>query len=146
MSVAGEGNVQPTPDPELLRAAKDASHRAYAPYSHFYVGCAVRSVSGAIYSGCNVENESFPAGVCAERAAVAAAIAREGPQPEIMDILVYALGSDRQHTACAPCGICRQVIYECAPRATVGFFIADGEYIEVGAVDLLPHAFRGHLK
>jgi cytidine deaminase len=133
-------------DANLLSAAKAAARHAYAPYSQFFVGCAVRTVSQAVYVGCNVESESFPAGVCAERAALAAAIAAEGPSTTIERILIYAIGPDRKHTACSPCGVCRQMIYEVAPRAKVGFFIVEGKFVDVPAGDLLPYAFRGHLR
>jgi cytidine deaminase len=133
-------------DADLLSAAKAAARHAYAPYSQFFVGCAVRTANRAVYVGCNVESESFPAGICAERAALAAAIAAEGPNTTIERILVYAIGPDGKHTACSPCGVCRQVIYEVAPRATVGFFMAEGEFVDVQAGGLLPYAFRGHLR
>ena len=135
-----------SPNPHLLGAAEKAARHAYAPYSHFHVGCAVRTRSGAVYVGCNVENESYPAGVCAERAAVAAMIAAEGATAIIDQILVYAIGPDGAHTACSPCGMCRQFIYELAPDAAVGFFLSDGEFVEVNARELLPHAFHGQLR
>jgi|HubBroStandDraft_4_1064222.scaffolds.fasta_scaffold233498_1 cytidine deaminase len=146
MSVKAGSKNSPAPDPDLLAAAVAASQRAYAPYSRFYVGCAVRTASGVIYSGCNLENESFPAGVCAERAALAAAVVAEGPTPAVTKMLVYAEDSERKHTACAPCGVCRQVIIETAANARVAFFGDGCDFIELEARDLLPHAFKGHLR
>jgi cytidine deaminase len=147
MSVVAEPKGRPAPNPDLLGVAMAASRRAYAPYSRFYVGCAVQTESGAVYAGCNLENESFPAGLCAERAALAAAVAAEGPAPVVLRMLVYAEDAERKHTACAPCGMCRQVMIETAPDAAVGFFFdKDCAYVELNAPDLLPYAFKGHLR
>jgi cytidine deaminase len=146
MPAKPERKTKAGPDPDLLEAAKRAAGNAYAPYSRFCVGCAVRTSSGKIHVGCNLESESFPAGMCAERAALAAAVAAEGEKLKVDRILVYATGVDGHHTSCSPCGVCRQVIYEVAADATVGFFAAGNEFVETAAVDLLPWAFRGHLR
>jgi cytidine deaminase len=130
-----------SPSPELLQAAKQAASHAHSPNSRFHVGCAVRTATGKIYTGCNVENVSHPAGICAERAALAAAVVAEGPMPAVERILVYAEDASRLQTPCAPCGICRQVMAELAPRASVGFFLAGNEFFERSTAELLPFAF-----
>ncbi|MGB1287051.1 MAG: cytidine deaminase, partial [Aggregatilineales bacterium] len=84
---------------------------AYAPYSNFKVGAALRSASGKVYSGCNVENASYPAGICAERTALVKAIS-EGQRTFSMIAIVTANGG-------SPCGICRQMLYEFAPELRV---------------------------
>jgi cytidine deaminase len=135
----------PSPDAALLAKAEQAAKRAYAPYSRFRVGCAIRTASGKIHSGCNVENESYPAGICAERSALAAAVAAEGPTPTIEQIVIYALGSDGKQVPCSPCGVCCQVLGEIASQASVGFLAADG-YKELTTSQLLPYSFHGQLK
>jgi cytidine deaminase len=77
-------------DRELLRAAKQALAKAFARYSSFKVGAAVRTRSGNVYLGCNVENVSHPVGTCAERNVVAAAVLAEGPKTEIIAIAIAA--------------------------------------------------------
>lgn len=98
-------------DWESLRsAARDARGMAYAPYSSFRVGAALLA-SGRVFAGCNVENASFPVGICAERAALAAAVAAGCRDLEA----VLVLGPK----PVAPCGMCRQALAEFNPRAAV---------------------------
>jgi cytidine deaminase len=96
----------------LFESARRAQANAYAPYSRFKVGAAVRAPSGGLYGGCNVENASYPVGLCAEAAAIAA-MARAG-ETRICDILIYAEGE----ALTTPCGACRQRIREFADAAT----------------------------
>jgi cytidine deaminase len=119
---------------ELFERAKQARDRAYAPYSRFPVGAALRAASGAIFSGANVENAAYPLGLCAETSAIAAMIA--GGDREIMEILV--LGPKR----IAPCGACRQRISEFA-KGSVLVYLADdsGGCGRHALSELLPHAF-----
>jgi cytidine deaminase len=93
----------------LVDAAKAAREAAYAPYSKFTVGAAILSSSGNIYTGCNVENASFGATICAERAAISAMIVAGDREP-----LVCTIVSGRKDPA-PPCGICRQVLAEFGP-------------------------------
>jgi homotetrameric cytidine deaminase len=123
-------------DRELIGRAAEVSRHAYVPASHFAVGAALRTASGAIHVGCNVENASYGLTICAERAAVAAAVAAEGPGVEIAAI---AVSTDAAAT-CSPCGACRQVIAELGPRAAV-LYQHDGRHVSRAIAELLPDAF-----
>jgi cytidine deaminase len=119
---------------ELFERAKQARGRAHAPYSRFQVGAALRAASGAVYAGANVENASYPLGICAETSAIAAMVA--GGDREIKEFLV--LGPKR----IAPCGACRQRMSEFA-KGLVLVYLADesGNCSRHSLSDLLPHAF-----
>lgn len=94
---------------QMLELSARARSRAYAPYSKFLVGACVRSGSGAFFTGCNCENASYPLGICAETAALAAMV--QAGEREVQDILV--LGSGQGAAALTtPCGGCRQRILE----------------------------------
>src|SRR5262245_37718221 len=99
----------------LLPAARLAVERAYAPYSRFRVGSAVLTGSGSVYSGCNVENRSYGLTICAERAAVFAAVAAEGPGTSIAALAVVC----DPERPCSPCGACRQEIGRASCRERV---------------------------
>ncbi len=103
-------NAAANPIDELFEAASAARANAYAPYSRFCVGAAVRSASGAIYRGANVENASYPVGVCAEAVAIAAMVV--AGERSIVEILVLGDGD----ALATPCGACRQRIVEFAER------------------------------
>jgi cytidine deaminase len=120
----------------LLEKARDGLSRAYAPYSGMRVGAAVLTRTGQVYLGVSVENASYGLTVCAERAAIFNAVAREGPE---MRLKALAVVSD-QPGPCPPCGACRQVIFEFGPDATVIFQGKDG-LEEVSIARLLPGAF-----
>ena len=119
---------------ELLKKAEEASQYAYAPYSHFQVGAAVLCVDGSIYTGCNVENASYPAGLCAERNAVGSAVAAG-----VTVFRALALcGSTEDYTT--PCGLCRQFLAEF--RVPVVYCArSEEDYIVMAAEELLPRAF-----
>jgi cytidine deaminase len=120
----------------LLALAKSALTHAYAPYSKFQVGAAVLTESGAIYSGCNVENSSYGLTNCAERTAIFSAVACEGPQMRIRAVAVWT----NPEVPCAPCGACRQVIFEFGASAIILFQGLTG-LSEVRASELLPQGF-----
>jgi homotetrameric cytidine deaminase len=120
----------------LLAAARAATKRAYAPYSGFRVGAAVLTEAGTLVTAVNVENASYGLTICAERAAIAAAVAQEGPGMRIRAIAVVTA----DEVPASPCGACRQVISEFGPNATVLFQGADGIEITTSA-ELLPHGF-----
>ena len=119
----------------LLEAAREVRERAYAPYSNFFVGAAVLCSSGKVYAGCNVENAAYPAGICAERSALSAAIA--AGERDVVRLVVVA---DSLRPV-SPCGMCRQVIAELAPRAAVLLANLQGAQEETTPQALLPGAF-----
>ena len=127
----------------LVAAAREASERAHAPYSGIHVGAAVRSTSGAVYRGANVENAAYPLGNCAETSAIAAAVAAEGTEFRIAEIAVWATDNGGRGIACSPCGGCRQRIQELAvdEHVNVHFPWQGGETRTTRIGDLLPFAF-----
>jgi homotetrameric cytidine deaminase len=98
--------LTPAPDPELLAMAREAAGRAYAPYSHFPVGAAVRTADGRRYAGANVENAAYPQGQCAEASALGAMVAGGGGT--VVEVVVAAPSEQE----CTPCGGCRQRLRE----------------------------------
>jgi cytidine deaminase len=106
----------------LLDQARRAREAAYAPYSHFRVGAAVLTAAGEIFSGCNIENASLGATICAERVAILAAVAAG-----CRDLTALAVVADTPDPV-APCGLCRQVL--------------TGRWRLVNLKELLPLAFR----
>lgn len=119
----------------LVEAATEAMSRAYAPYSGFRVGAALATTDGRVFVGCNVENSSYPAGICAERGAVAAAIANGGRSFAVM---VVATEAERPTP---PCGICRQVLMEFAPGLEIVSVTSGGAMTRWDLRDLLPVPF-----
>ena len=133
----GAMNAQPQPaSHDTLRAAATAAMgRAYAPYSEFRVGAALLASDGTIIAGCNVENSSFPAGICAERGAIAAAVASG-----YRDFTELAIVTDADDPT-SPCGMCRQVLMEFAPNLQVMSYTTSGAEARWSLADLLPHPF-----
>jgi len=123
-------------EPELLSAARAAQSNAHAPYSHFPVGAALRTPSGRVFTGCNVENASYPQGTCAEAGAIAAMAAAGERAIEV--ILTIADGD----MLATPCGGCRQKIREFATPATV-IHVAGPEGVRKSYTmdELLPDSF-----
>ena len=120
----------------LLKAATAVRDNAYAPYSHFKVGAAVRGASGRIYQGCNVENAAYPEGTCAEAGAIAAMAA--AGEREIAEVAVIADSDD----PVTPCGGCRQKLAEfAAPDVVVTMSGKGGNSVAMTIADLLPGAF-----
>lgn len=120
---------------KLVQAALKARERAYAPYSHFRVGAALLGSSGTIYTGCNVENASYGATICAERTALVKAVS-EGEQS--FQALVIASGSPEP---VAPCGICRQVLVEFGNDLKLWLVNTEGKTIETSLKECFPNAF-----
>lgn len=122
----------------LIEAARAAREQAYCPYSGFAVGAAVLTEDGGVFSGCNVENASYSLSLCAERAAIAAAVAGGMQQGELAAL---ALVADTPQPV-TPCGACRQVIMEFAAEGcrVVSTTLA-GETRVDSAENLLPEAF-----
>lgn len=126
-------------DADLMQLAKDARQMAHAPYSHFLVGVAVVDENGAVHVGCNVENASYPEGICAETNAIGSMIAAGGRR--ICRIAV-AGGRDRLET-CQPCGGCRQRISEFADETTQILTLNAAGALETTGIDrLLPARFK----
>jgi cytidine deaminase len=121
----------------LLEAARIVRERAYAPYSNYQVGAAVLTGSGKIYTGCNIENASFGATVCAERVAVASAIAA-GER----EIKALAVVTDGQNPG-PPCGICRQFLVEFADDLPIFLGNLQGQVVLGNLSDYLPKSFHG---
>jgi cytidine deaminase len=120
----------------MFDAARAAQARAYAPYSRFLVGAAVRSASGTIYAACNVENAAYPQGACAETGAISAMV--NAGERRIGEILVIGDGED----LCTPCGGCRQRIREFAAPDTPIHIAGPGGVRATFTLDqLLPHSF-----
>jgi cytidine deaminase len=127
---------------DLVAAAREAASRAYAPYSKFQVGAAIRLTDGRIVTGANVENASYGLSLCAETVALAK-IANDGLLGEVTEIAVTALQSA---TPVYPCGRCRQIINEAAQLGDRDIAIhcasGDGSAVERHMLSiLLPHAF-----
>ena len=125
---------------QLVQEAKAVRERAHAPYSRYQVGAAILTKRGSIYVGCNVENASFGATICAERGAIMQMVAAGETDPIACAVVTRDGGS--------PCGICRQVLSEFAvdmPIVLVDLASSEGESGKVVQLaDLLPLAFRLH--
>jgi cytidine deaminase len=139
-ALEGSGMVQLSPQERdmLLAAARQAFQRAYAPYSNFYVGAALLTEQGEVFSGCNVENASYGLTNCAERSAIFTAV--QSTKAAKLNIRAVAV-VNRNNVPCSPCGACRQVIFEFGENAIVIFQGQKG-YVEVPIRDLLPESFR----
>ena len=123
----------------LVAAARAARERAYAPYSRFAVGAAALTASGQIFPGCNLENAAYPASICAERVALFNAYA-SGER----EIVALAIIADTASPV-SPCGTCRQVLLELAPRCTVVLANMHGETQITTPGDLLPGGFTAEV-
>jgi len=120
---------------KLAERARDASRRAYMPYSRFAVGAAVESATGRQFSGCNVENASFGLTICAERNAVFQMVA--AGERELVRVVIYTPTPEPT----SPCGACRQVLFEFGPDAEV-VSVCDGEgELRTTVRELLPRGF-----
>ena len=120
---------------ELIQAAVSMQEKAYCPYSSFPVGAALECADGTVFTGCNVENAAFSPGICAERTAVAKAVS-EGHR-DFVRLAVAGRGKD----FCTPCGVCRQVLEEFAPKLEILCVSGTGEVLETNLEELLPHGF-----
>ena len=121
---------------ELIEKALEAREKAYAPYSKFKVGVAVLTAGGKIYTGCNVENASYPVGICAERVAMSKAVA----DGETEFTVIAIVGSGENY--CMPCGMFRQFMAEFCKEdfeIIVAKSVDDYKIMKMG--ELLPYTF-----
>ncbi len=118
----------------LIDLANEARRRAYAPYSHYPVGAALRTKSGKLYTGVNIENSAYPQTMCAERVAIFKAVSEGELEFEVIVVATNNGGS--------PCGGCRQVMAEFGLDTVVLFANGKGELVKETTVEeLLPGAF-----
>ena len=123
-------------DEQLINLAREAMARSYSPYSHYPVGAALHSTDGRIFLGCNIENASFGATICAERVAMSKAVSEGATE---FDVMAIATGD----TPGWPCGICRQFISEFSPDLRIIVTWGDGAHVEESSLKaLLPHQFE----
>jgi homotetrameric cytidine deaminase len=129
--------ISPAQQAALLSAAREAAQHAYAPYSGFRIGAALLLEGGEIVTAANVENASYGLSICAERSAVARAIAQEGPALRIHAVAVTNLNN----APSPPCGACRQVLAEFMPPNGLVLFPFDGKSQTHTLAELFPLGF-----
>ena len=122
---------------ELCQKAMDMMEVAYCPYSHFPVGAAVECSDGSVFTGCNIENAAYGAGICGERTAMSKAVS-EGHR-DFVRIAIAGKSDD----FCVPCGICRQFMMEFAPNLEIICLNGKGESKKFTLPELLPYGFNG---
>lgn len=125
----------------LVETAKKAAGNAYCPYSHFHVGAALLTSEGIIYTGCNVENSSYGATICAERTAAVKAVSESSRNFSAIAVVGYRDTADDM-SFCMPCGICRQFLCEFA-SGSFEIIVTDNTQIKIYTLsELLPEAFK----
>jgi cytidine deaminase len=129
-------------DEDLVRLAREAAGKAYAPYSNFHVGCAIESIDGEVVTGANMENACYRLGVCAEQSALTAAQHRFG----LEKVARIAVSGGSGAVVCTPCGGCRQAILEAAQLSSRDIEIlcasGDGSAVEQHMIgQLIPFGF-----
>jgi len=120
----------------LVVRARGVQANAWAPYSRFPVGAVLEAHDGRCFDGCNVENASFPAGICAERGALATAVAAGA-----RSFTRVVITTDASEPA-PPCGVCRQALVEFAPALDVYSVTASGRWVQWSMTGLLPSPFH----
>ena len=125
---------------ELIGEAVSAMNRAYAPYSGFFVGAALLTADGRVFTGCNIENASFTPTVCAERVAVFKAVS--ACERDFKMLAVVGGKGGRITGICPPCGVCRQVLAEfCPPDFPILLLDEHDDIHRISLGELLPHSF-----
>uniref|UniRef100_A0A8C1Z378 Cytidine deaminase n=1 Tax=Cyprinus carpio TaxID=7962 RepID=A0A8C1Z378_CYPCA len=120
----------------LVRKSQEARKQAYCPYSKFRVGAAVLTSNGTVFTGCNVENASYPLGLCAERTAISKAVSEGHTR-----FKAIAIASDLEDRFISPCGACRQFMREFGSQWDVYLSKSDGSYKLMTVEELLPCSF-----
>ncbi|WP_420128395.1 cytidine deaminase [Longimicrobium sp.] len=134
---ASPSSIDPAVARDLLARAREVRANAYAPYSRFQVGAALLAADGRVFTGCNVENASYGLANCAERVAIGKAVS-EGAR----EFAAIAVTGPRDAVPTAPCGACRQVLYEFGPDMPLVIPSDNADGYEVTSVAaLLPGAF-----
>ena len=123
-------------DRELVQLAFSMHEFSYVPYSKFPVGAALLCEDGTVYTGCNVENCAYGSTICAERTALVKAVS-QGRRGGFTAIAIAGKGADY----CWPCGACRQMLYEFAPKLRVLAARGDGTFETATLGQLMPHGF-----
>lgn len=134
---------------ELMQCAMNAAGNAYAPYSHFHVGAAVRLANGMVVTGSNQENIAYPSGLCAERVALFSA-AHNCPDQPVVALAVVGCNNEGRFVEASPCGACRQVMAETelstGRKMDIFCFLEGGEIRRIiGSESLLPFGFDADL-
>ena len=122
---------------KLTALAKEAQEKSYTPYSKFPIGTALITEDGDIYTGCNIENISYPLTNCSERTAIFKMISEKGSKGKIKAIVV----TTKADIPCSPCGACRQVIQEFSTPDTVVIYKGPDGFVTASISELLPGAF-----
>ena len=136
-------HLTPEEKSELIRQALAAREYAVAPYSNFLVGAALRAEDGRVYTGCNIENAAYSPTNCAERTALFKAVS-EGVTRFTDIAIVGAKRGQVNELVTAPCGVCRQALYEfCGPELNVIMAKTPTDYLERSLGELLPFGFGG---
>ncbi len=125
----------------LIQSAIAVKEKSYSPYSHFQVGAALMTNSGKVYTGTNIENASYPVGICAERSAFAAAISNG--ERDFSALAIVGSSENKELRFCTPCGMCRQTAAEfCSSDFPIILAKSEEEY-EIHTIgELLPVTFR----
>lgn len=137
----------PSTDRELIEAAFQAAECAYAPYSQFHVGAALRLGDGTVVCGNNQENAAYPSGLCAERTAIFAASAQRPEMRDYETIAIVGVDVGGRRCEASPCGACRQVIAEyeqrqCHPIRVICYVDEHCVRVFNRVADLLPFGFQ----
>jgi cytidine deaminase len=127
----------PSERQSLIDLANEARKKSYAPYSHYPVGASLRTKTGRVYTGVNIENAAYPTGICAERVAIFKAVSEGELEFDVIAVVTNNGGS--------PCGSCRQVMAEFGLDTIILIADGNGNLIEETTVrKLLPEAFQPH--
>ena len=126
---------------KLCKEAQKARENAYSPYSRFCVGAALLCNDGSVYTGCNIENASFSATICAERVAVSKAVS-EGKREFSAIAIAGAEKGGTLSKPCYPCGVCRQVLSEFCKEDFKVYIVTENRVFEYTLLQLLPNSFE----